>query len=116
MFATLFILFNTIVTASDARRVSHFMSSPHILPDTAVFDDTIQCMSSTTYYVLSLLSIVPISFFISFFISFYCFVLLELGNILAILVFLVVLQNSICCIADAIEAGWHRRVGIHEPA
>ena len=69
MFATLFILFNAIVTSSDARRVSYFMSSPHILPDTAVFDDTIQCMSSTAYYVLSLLSIVPISFFISFFIT-----------------------------------------------
>lgn len=65
MFATLFILFNAIVTASDARRVSHFMSSPHILPDTAVFDDTIQCMSSTMFYALSIVSIVPISAFIA---------------------------------------------------
>ena len=65
MFATLFILFNAIVTASDARRVSHFMSSPHILPDTAVFDDTIQCMSSTLFYALSIVSIVPISAFIA---------------------------------------------------
>jgi hypothetical protein len=65
MFATLFIFFNAIVTASDARRVSHFMSSPHILPDTAVFDDTIQCMSSTMFYALSIVSIVPISAFIA---------------------------------------------------
>ena len=70
MFATLFILFNAIaMQQTDAHRVSHFVSSPHILPDTAVFDDSIKCMTATTYYVLSLLSIVPISFFISFFIT-----------------------------------------------
>ena len=70
MFATLFILFNAIaMQQTDAHRVTHFASSPHILPDTAVFDDSIKCMTSSTYYVLSLLSIVPISFFISFLIT-----------------------------------------------
>jgi hypothetical protein len=60
MFATLFVLFNTVVmTASTVVR------SPHILPETAVFDDTIKCMPAFTYYTLSLMAIVPLSVFIS---------------------------------------------------
>ena len=70
MFATLFIMFNAIVMQqTDAHRVTHFASSPHVLPDTAVFDDSIKCMTATTYYVLSLLSIVPISLFVSFLVT-----------------------------------------------
>ena len=62
MFAALFVLFNTVVMAVDGYKVHR---SPHILPNTAVFDDTIKCMPATTYYVLSLMSIVPIAAFIS---------------------------------------------------
>ena len=60
MFATLFVLFNAI-----AMSTSTVVRSPYILPETAVFDDTIKCMSSTTYYALTLLAIVPISAFVS---------------------------------------------------
>jgi hypothetical protein len=66
MFATLFVLFNTIIASADGYNVHR---SPHILPNTAVFDDTIKCMSATSYYTLSLLAIVPISAFISFFVT-----------------------------------------------
>ena len=66
MFATLFVLFNTVVMAVDGYKVHR---SPHILPNTAVFDDTIKCMPATSYYVLSLMSIVPIAAFISTFIT-----------------------------------------------
>ncbi len=66
MFATLFVLFNTILASADGYKVNR---SPHILPDTAVFDDTIKCMSATSYYTLSLMAIVPISVFISFFVT-----------------------------------------------
>ena len=60
MFAALFVLFNAIVmTSAQVNR------SPYILPNTAVFDDTIKCMPSITYYTLSLLAIVPISAFVS---------------------------------------------------
>jgi len=60
MFASLFVLFNAI-----AMSTSTVVRSPYILPNTAVFDDTIKCMPSTTYYALSLLAIVPISAFVS---------------------------------------------------
>lgn len=60
MFAALFVLFNAIVMTS-----AQVVRSPYILPNTAVFDDTIKCMPSTTYYTLSLLAIVPISAFVS---------------------------------------------------
>ncbi len=65
MFATLFILFNTIVTVAGSHRVSHYASSPYVLPNTADFDDSIKCMTSSSYYVLSVLAIVPISAFFS---------------------------------------------------
>jgi hypothetical protein len=65
MFATLFVLFNSIVMMAESHRVSHHTSSPHVLPNTAVFDDSILCMSSLEYYTLAILAIVPISAFIS---------------------------------------------------
>lgn len=64
MFATLFVLFNAIVMTT-----SSVVRSPHILPETAVFDDTIKCMPAFTYYTLSLMAIVPISGFISYIIT-----------------------------------------------
>jgi hypothetical protein len=66
MFATLFVLFNAVVMTVDGYQVHR---SPHILPDTAVFDDTIKCMPATTYYVLTLMAIVPLSAFISVFVT-----------------------------------------------
>lgn len=64
MFATLFVLFNTI-----AMTTSKVVRSPHILPETAVFDDTITCISTNAYYFLSFLAIVPLSAFISVFVT-----------------------------------------------
>jgi hypothetical protein len=66
MFATLFVLFNTFIASADGFKVHR---SPHVLPDTAMFDDTIKCMTSTSYYTLTLMAIVPISAFISFFVT-----------------------------------------------
>lgn len=66
MFATLFVLFNTILASADGYKVHR---SPYVLPETAVFDDTIKCMSATSYYTLSLMAIIPISAFISFFVT-----------------------------------------------
>lgn len=65
MFAALFVLFNTIVMMTESHRVSDHVSSPHVLPNTAVFDDSILCMTSTAYYALTIMAIVPISAFIS---------------------------------------------------
>jgi len=65
MFATLFVLFNSIVMMVESQRVSDHVSSPHVLPNTAVFDDSILCMTSTAYYALTIMAIVPISAFIS---------------------------------------------------
>lgn len=62
MFAPLFVLFNAIMSVNGLR-------SPHILPNTAVFDDTIKCMTSTEYYGLTLLAIIPVSAFVSFLIA-----------------------------------------------
>jgi len=64
MFATLFVLFNTVMMTT-----STVVRSPYILPETAVFDDTIKCMPATTYYVLTLMAIVPLSAFISVFVT-----------------------------------------------
>jgi hypothetical protein len=66
MFAPLFVLFNMIAMSVDGHQVHR---SPYILKDTAVFDDTIMCMPSFTYYTLSLMAIVPISMFASIFIT-----------------------------------------------
>ena len=65
MFATLFVLFNSIVMMAESHRVSDHVSSQYILPNTAVFDDSILCMTSSAYYALTILAIVPISAFIS---------------------------------------------------